>query len=553
MFELGGTAVDAGIAAGFALNVLLFDRADFGGVAPIVLYDTRRGKVVTLDGLGSWPAATDPNHFINAPDGEPEGILRTVTPGAVDSWLTALAEFGTLTASDVLEPAWDLAEHGAPISTTVARNLQTWMSHVEERYPTTLDAFYPGCRSPRTGEIFARPNLARVLKSMMDADSEARVRGLDRKLAIRAARDVVYRGWVADEIVHFHQKEGGWMTHEDLARHQVEVAPPQTVTHDGYKVHSCGFWGQGPVLLQCLNMLECFDFERFPRNSPDYWHLLIEVVDHAYADRENFYGDPRTVNVPAQGLLSKEYARSRAREIQPDGTRGVMPSPGDPWEYEPRGVARIKRTVDVSEYVDVIGPQSRIDTSYVAAADANGNFLSATPSDMCFWGPVIPSLGFACSGRGTQSRVDPEHPASIAPGKRPRLTPSPALVSIDGRPAIALGCPGGDIQPQGVLQVFLNLCRFGMNVQQAIEMPRLMSWNFPNSFAPHTYHPGRVDLEARVPTEIAEALRELGHQVRFTAEWTETASAVHVVARNLDDGVTVAGADPRCEGSALAW
>jgi gamma-glutamyltranspeptidase/glutathione hydrolase len=556
MFELGGNAIDAGVAAGVCINVLLFPRADFGGVAPMVIHHAASGRTVTLDGLGVWPALADIQALRSTPDGEPEGIRRAVTPGAPDAWLTAVAEFGTLTLGEVLEPAWDLAANGAPVSTGLAKNLRFWEEHIREHYPTNLAAFYPEDRPARAGELFYRPELGRVLSSLMDTEAAARARGLDRVEAIREARDVIYKGWVAEEIAAFHEREGGWMRMADLAAHRVEISEPTHTTYRGYDVWSCGPWCQGPVLLETLNILENFDLQSLGQNSAAYLHLVIEALDRAFADRENYFGDPRAVPVPLEGLLSKEYAAERARTIDLDRATGEMPPPGDPWAYETVAERDGRGLVDVSRYeheVGLRGGAPQIDTSYCCAADAAGNVFSATPSDTSMWGPVIPALGFPCSGRGVQSRLDPEHPSAVAPGRRPRLTPNPAMVGVGGRPMMAIGCPGGDVQPQGMLQVFLNLTEFGLNLQQAIEAPRAMSWNFPNSFAPHPYHPGRVDLERSIPEATSTELRALGHTGAETEDFFSKASSVHAVAIDLDNGVIAAGADPRCEGSAVAW
>jgi gamma-glutamyltranspeptidase/glutathione hydrolase len=556
MLDLGGNAIDAGVAAGVCINVLLFPRADFGGVAPMVIHDAASGRIVTIDGLGVWPELADIDVLRAGPNGTPEGILRAVTPAAPDAWTTAVAEFGRLTLGEVLEPAWHLAANGAPVSTGVAKNLAFWFDHVSEHYPTSLAAFYPEGRPARSGDVFYRPELGKVLKSLMDTEAAARARGAGRKEAIREARDVIYKGWVADEIASFFEREGGWMRKSDLAAYSVEIGEPAHTTYRGYDVYSCGPWCQGPSLLEMLNILEHFDVACLGHNSTAYLHLLAETVDRAFADRENFFGDPRAVPVPINGLLSKAYAAERARTIDLDRATGSLPEPGDPWAYEDV-VARDGRSlVDVSRYEHergLRGGAPQIDTSYCAAMDAEGNVFSATPSDTSMWGPVIPALGFPCSGRGVQSRLDPEHPSAVAPGRRPRLTPSPAMVAVDGRPIMGFGCPGGDVQTQGMLQVFLNLTEFGLNLQQAIEAPRVMSWNFPNSFAPHPYHPGRLDIERSIPDATRAELRELGHHGLDTDDWFSKASSVHAVAVDLDNGVISAGADPRAEGAAVAW
>src|SRR5579862_2917775 len=508
MFDLGGSAIDAGIAAGLALNVLLFQWADFGGVAPIMLYHAKTDRLVTIDGLGVWPRNVDINQIRSG--GQTDGVLWTVTPAAPDAWLTALAEFGSLALCDVLEPALDLASNGAPVSVDVARSLAEYEDHVRERYPTTLNAFYPEDRVFQVGEILYRPELALVFKSLLDTEAAARRQGRDRAEAIRDARDVFYRGWIAEEIAQFFQREGGWLTERDLGDYHVDVGEPLRTSYRGMDVYSCGPWCQGPVLLQMLNMLESYDIASLEHNGPDYLHLVAEVIARAYADRERFYGDPRKVKVPIHGLLSKEFARARATTIDPRRATGELPPAGDPWRYE--------GSLDPAENVGVrvsaqIAETRALDTTYCAAADADGNIFSATPSDSALLTAVVPSLGFACSWRGVQSRLDQNHPAAIAPGRRPRLTPNPTMLGVDGVPMVAIGCPGGDIQPQGMLQTILNAWDFGMNLQQSVEAPRIASWNFPNSFAPHTYDPGRLDVEARIAADTRENLRRRGHAV----------------------------------------
>lgn len=557
VLDLGGNAVDAGVAASVCINVLLFARADFGGVMPMMIYHADTDRIVTLDGVGVWPAAAERSRLSSERSAQ-EGVLWSVTPGAPDAWLTALARFGTLTLREVLEPACQLAIEGAPVSTGVAAELRTWRPHVEAYYPTTFRAFYPEGRTLGTGEVLRRPELGGVLKAMIEVEARALAQGRERHDAIMEARDLIYRGWVAREIAQHFEREQGWLTTEDLARHQVEESAPLRTTYRGYEIFACGPWSQGPVLLQALNILEHLALAELGHNSPAYLHVLIEALDRAFADRENYYGDPRAVQVPLAGLLSKEYAAARAHSIDLHAATGSMPDPGDPWAFEtllPRP-SRRKAPVDVTPFAGVVGVWEavpRADTSYVAVADSSGSIYSATPSDTAMWSSVIPSLGFHCSMRGQQSRLDPQHSAVMAPGRRPRITPNPAILAVNGQPVVGFGCPGGDIQPQGMLQFVLNLLEFGMNLQQAIEAPRIMSWNFPNSFSPHPYNAGRVDIEGRIAPDVRAHLRSMGHAGVDVAEFDSRASCVHAVAVNTASGVVSAASDPRIEGSAGAW
>ena len=549
VMKAGGNAIDAGVTAGLSLNVLLFNMTSFGGVAPIILYHAETDSLVTLDGLGVWPRLADIDRLRKS--GEQGGILRSVTPGAPDSWLTALERFGTLTLGEVLEPVVELAM-GAPVAPTVAADLKGREASLDQLDQGARDIFFPGGRAPEPGDVLVQEDLAGVFRALMDEEAAARREGANRGEAIRRARDLVYRGWIAEKMSDYHEKNGGWMRYEDLATHRVEVAPPLHSTYRGYDVYTCGPWCQGPMLLQFLNVLDNFDLDAHRPNSAEYLHLLLESMDLVFSDRENFYGDPRDTEVPIEGLLSAEYAKERAAQVDLERARGEMPAPGNPWQYEPGKEDREVHPVDVSPY---IAPDARVrsDTSYTAAADGMGNIFSATPSDPVFWTPVIPGLGFSCSGRGVQSRTDPGHPSSLAPGKRPRLTPNPALVMREGEPLMGLGCPGGDAQTQGMLQVLLNLVHHGMNPQEAIEAPRVISRNYPNSFAPHAYYPGRADAEGRIPASIRESLAGMGHDMEVMADWAPGASSVHIALINPSNGVLIGGADPRREGSAVAW
>jgi gamma-glutamyltranspeptidase/glutathione hydrolase len=323
------------------------------------------------------------------------------------------------------------------------------------------------------------------------------------------------------------------------------VAPALRTTFREFEVAACGFWCQGPVLLQMLNLLEPYDLSALGHNSPRYLHLLAEAIKLAFADREAYYGDPNHVKVPADGLLSKEYAEARRTLIRDDRARIETP-PGDPF-----GLAAVKNGYVPPADVRPGGSRA-LDTSYVAVVDAEGNAFSATPSDPPVDSPVVPGVGCVVSPRGSQSWLDPGHPSAVAPGKRPRLTPAPALVFRDGRLFMPFGTPGGDVQQQAMLQVFLNIAVFGMLPQLAVEAPRVASCSFPDSFWPHKVFPGQLDVEARVPTAVADELGALGHRVKSSAEWDWRAGAVcGIVVR--PDGTLMAGADPRRGGHAIGW
>jgi gamma-glutamyltranspeptidase/glutathione hydrolase len=551
----GGSAIDAGIAAGVALNVLLFDRTSFGGVAPIILHEGPSRTTVTIDGLGVWPRMATLDYMRSrCGDFIPEGILRSVVPGAPDAWMTALSRFGTLTLCEVLEPAMELALKGAPVSVQVASALKAYEPKLDKMDPEARRIFFPNGLAPSPGDVIVQEDLGLTLKRLMDEEAKARRQGLSREDAIQRARDLFYKGSIAEEVGAFHEENGGLIRYEDLASYRAEISLPLSSTYKGYEVYTCGPWCQGPLLLEFLNILENFDLTRLEHNGTEYLHLLLEAMDLGFADRENYYSDPRHTPVPLKGLISKEYAKEQAKRVRLDRASGKMPEPGNPWRYQPGAMPEEVHPVpvDVSRYIQRDGPRTT-DTTYVAVADENLNVFSAKPSDSIFHGPIIPGLGFSCSGRGSQSRLLAGHPAALAPGRRPRLTPNPALVMLDGRPLLGFGCPGGDAQTQGMLQVFLNIVDFGMNLQEAVESPRVVSKNFPDSFSPFTYNPGRVDAESRIHDRALRELQDMGHDVRKLPDWAPQVSSVHVVLINPRNGVLMGAADPRREGMALAW
>ena len=541
VLEAGGNAVDAGVAAGMCLGVVHSDMVSFAGVAPIIVHVAKTGETLTVSGVGPWPRRASVEFFRERCGGEiPLGVLRTVVPAAPDAWCTALARWGTLSFAEVAGPALECAAQGFPISAFSAALIRD-NEAAFRRWPTTTALYLPGGRPRVAGDRFVQPELARTIETMIAAERRAR----GRAEGIKAARDAFYRGEIAEAICAFHRREGGLLTPEDLAEFSVEVAPALRTTFREFEVAVCGFWCQGPVLLQLLNLLEPYDLSALGHNSPRYLHLLAEAIKLSFADREAYYGDSNHVKVPADGLLSKEYAEVRRALIRNDRAAIETP-PGDPL-----GLAAVKNGYVPPAEVRPGGSRA-LDTSYVAVVDAEGNAFSATPSDPSVDSPVVPGVGCVVSPRGSQSWLDPGHPSAVASGKRPRLTPAPAMVFKDGRLFMPFGTPGGDVQQQAMLQVFLNIAVLGMPPQEAVEAPRIASRSFPDSFWPHKASPGQLNVEARVPTAVADELGGLGHRVERWAEWDWRAGAVcGIVVRS--DGTLMAGADPRRGSHAIGW
>jgi gamma-glutamyltranspeptidase/glutathione hydrolase len=539
ILEAGGNAIDAGVAAGICLNVLEGQQCSFAGVAPIMIRSAA-GEIVTIDGLGTWPAAASCEFFrARGHTVVPEGILQTVVPGAPDAWMTALARFGTMRFRDVVAPAIRFAREGYPLHPEIVANIE----RLRADFPAGSEAeriFRPGGKSRRVGEIFVQAELAATLQFLADEDSASP----DRLSGIAAARRAFYGGDIARAIVRHQTENGGLMTMSDLAAYRVTMEPPIYVDFFGTRIYSCGPWCQGPILLQELKLLQGYDLAlaALGHNSPAYIHLVTEIVKLAAADREAYYGDPKFIDVPMTKLLSDSYAVERRKMIDPDNAWPDMPPPG----LEPRRLATPAPEATPHEALN-----SR-DTSYVCVVDRYGNAFSATPSDgITRASPVVPGLGFAPSSRGVQSRVDPLHPSSIAPGKRPRLTPNPALAVHDGRFVMPFGTPGGDQQTQAMLQFVLNALVFGQSVQRAVEAPRFYSHSFPDSFAPHTYTPGLLYLEKPIADDVAEALAGKGHRVDWWPASTWPKSSVCAILDDRVSGVKHGAADSRRTATAL--
>src|SRR5262245_26976228 len=543
ILNAGGNAIDAGVAAGIALSVVQPEYVNFAGVAPIMVYSAADDRIVTVPGLGTWPRAIEAAYMQRNHAGKiPAGVLRTVVPAAPDAWITALARWGTLSFGEVAAAAIGFAREGFPVYPLMS---QIITEHEAEyrRFPSSIPIYLPQGRPPRVGEIFVQKDLAATMQYMVDEEAAvACKRG--REAGLEAARAAFYTGDIAQKIVKFQQENGGFLAAEDLAGYRSGFASPVETSFGNIRIYGCGPWCQGPSLLQALNLLDAAEMRKLGHNAPQYLHRIVEAVKLAFADREAFFGDPHMVDVPIDALLSGDYARQRCQMIRPDRAWPEMPPAGDP-----RGLGY--RRQSGAPVPEPAWQAPELDTSYVCVVDRQGNIFSATPSDGSYNAPVVPGLGIIPSPRGSQSWADPRHPSGVAPGKRPRLTPNPAIAIEPGKMAMPFGTPGGDVQTQAMLQGFLNVHVFGMDAQEAVEAPRTASYSFPSSFEPHAYHPGRLNLEGRIDRLTGEALADLGHKVEWWPEWTWLAGAVCMIIADQESGVLKGGADPRRPSYAL--
>jgi gamma-glutamyltranspeptidase/glutathione hydrolase len=537
ILEAGGNAVDAGVAAGLALGILQSDIVNVAGVAPIMIRLAETGEVVTIDGLGVWPAAASSRYFRQNHGGAiPPGLLRTVTPAAPASWIAALDQYGTMSFGEVASTAIRLAREGFPVHATMAEFVG---SHVADyrRFADNAVLYLPEGRPLALGDRLVQTDLAATLQFM--ADEERAQAGAGRSAGLAAARAAFYQGDIAQAIARYHQENGGWLTRQDLAAYEVRFEAPVRTTYRGAEIYTCGPWCQGPVLGQILAMIDGVDLGALGHNSPAYIHFLTEAMKLAFADREATYGDPRHVEVPLDRLLSAAYAADRRGLIDPARATPGMPAPGIGTIVAPTAARA--------------APPPSPDTSYVAVIDRFGNAFSATPSDTSYDTPIIPGTGLCPSSRGSQSFTLEGHPSELRPGRRPRLTPNPAMLVLGADSVMPFGSPGGDVQTQSMLQVLMNLLVFSMDLGHAIDAPRFASYSFPSSFEPHEYWPGRLMVEGRIPTATLDQLRALGHDAIAWPEFTAQAGAVCAVLRDGPSEILLGAADPRRASHTVGW
>lgn len=544
----GGNAIDAGVAAGLAMGVVQSDLVNIAGVAPVMMWIAETREVVCIDGLGTWPRAMKPELFQREHAGViPVGLLRTVVPGAPAAWLTALERHGSMSFAEVADAAIRLARDGFPIDpfmcSVIEDNLEGY-----SRWPSNASIYLPEGRPPRPGERFLQQDLASTLQHMADEEAAQAEKG--RVAGLRAAYDAFYRGDIARTITEYHREHGGLLQMSDLSEYSVRMEPTVCTRFSGYDIHCCGAWSQGAALTQIMGMLDGLDLQALGHNTTACIHTLTEAIKLAFADREHYFGDPRLVDVPVDALISEEYMALRRQLIYADRAWPDLPPPGDP--RLPLAQRAEHRAVSSHRQRAKSGAEPpTLDTSYVCAVDKQGNVFSATPSDVSYQTPVIPGTGLCPSSRGSQSRADPRHPSSVAPGKRPRLTPNPALALRDGKPFMVFGTPGGDVQAQAMAQLLVNVVSFGLDVQSAIEAPRFASFSYPSSFAPNLHYPGLLMVEARIPGDIRAELRALGHDVEAWPNRTRKAGALCAIRMDAETGFLHAGADFRRAGYAM--
>ncbi len=528
IFAKGGNAVDAACAMLGAVCTM-YDVLSWGGETQALIYNPKTGQVIALNALGVAPTGATAEFYKSKGYAYPPeyGVLSAVTPGTPGGLLTMLAEFGTMSLAEVLAPALRMAE-GYPMDKETADRIEKDKDRIKA-WPYSRAVLLPHAgeayEAPRAGELFRQPDLAATLAKLVEAERQALAAGKTRKEAILAAYDRFYKGDIAREFVRGSKEQGGLVTMEDLAAWKVHLEKPVSTTYKGIEVFKLTSWVQGPVMLQALNMLENLDLKGLGFNSAAYIHTLYQVMNLAFADRDFYYGDPYfPPEEPLRGLLSKDYARERVKLIRPDrNDPGVKP--GDPYPFEGKTnpyLGHLDRwlewgrgeaaALDAAEAAEVEA-SFRAGTTSIQAADKEGWVVSVTPS-----GGWIPCVIAGKTGVGMSQRAqsfvldERQNPFNvIAPGKRPRATLTPGLALKDGRPFLSFAVQGGDTQDQNLLQFFLDVVEFGLNVQQACEAPNITSYQMHDSFADHKIFPGKLDVNESVPPDVRDKLKSMGY------------------------------------------
>jgi len=497
VLKAGGSAVDAAIAVNACLALMEPTSCGLGGDLFAIVWDPRVGKLVGLNASGRAPLALT----IEKVPPEPDGTIPLYSPyawtvpGCADGWFSLHQRYGRLPMKRVLEPAVRFAEEGFPMSPVIASDWERGAARFKDK-PGFAEVFMPGGSSPREGEVFRNPALARTLRLLGEK-----------------GRGAYYEGAIAESLVRYSQVHGGFFAMEDFARHRSTWDEPISTDYRGWTVWELPPNGQGLAALQLLNLLEGFDLKAMGRGSADFWHVMTEAKKLAFADRARYYADPAFAQVPVRELLSRDYAKRRAALIEMQHA-ALADSAGDP------------------------AALNRRETTYLCTADAGGMMVSLIQSNYTGFGSgyVVPELGFGIQDRGGAFSLHRGHPNALEPGKRPFQTIIPAFVTKDGRPLMAFGLMGGDMQPQGHAQVIVNLVDFGMNLQEAGDAIRFHHTGSTEPTGAVMTDGGELHIEDGLPQAVLDELRRRGHVLTpepvgayggYQAIWRDSATGIY--------------------------
>jgi len=568
IFAQGGNAIDAACAM-LAATATMYDVLSWGGETQALIYNPKTKKVIGINALGVAPTGATVEFYKKKNLNYPSefGPLSAVTPGTPGGLMVMLAEFGSMSLAEVLKPSMEMAE-GYPIEAQAANSIEEDKNKIKE-WPYSKNVFlvHQGEKreAPNAGEVFKQPDLLATLKKLVDAETRALKDGTSRKNAIYAAYDRFYKGDIAKEFVRGTQEQGGLITMDDLGNWQVYMEEPVTTNYKGIDVYKLTTWVQGPVMLQALNMLELFDLQAMGYNSARYMHTVYQVMNHAFADRDFYYGDPYfPPEEPVEGLLSKRYAKARVRKINLEENDPKV-KPGDPYRFQTGRNPYLKHlnewgTMEEEEVVDSdalfgfreLEEEFFTGTTSIQTTDTEGWVVSITPS-----GAWIPTVIAGKTGVGLSQRAqsfvlnEKENPYNvIAPGKRPRATLTPAMALKNGKPYLSFAVQGGDTQDQNLLQFFLNMVEFDMNVQEAAEAANINSYQMYSSFGDHKKEAGRLTVQEKTPPWVMKELKKMGYKVEKRAI---TSGPINAIFFDWEHGSFWGGSSHHGEDYGIAW
>lgn len=586
IFQRGGNAVDAACAM-LAATCTMWDVLSWGGETQALIYHPKTGKVIAINALGVAPTGATPAFYKGKGYSFPPeyGPLAAVTPGTPGGLCYMLAEYGTMSLKEVLAPAMEMAA-GYPIEAQTANSIERGKNYIKEwPYSKAVFLTHPGEKreAPEAGEIFVQKDLLATLTKMVEAEQTALKQKKSRKDAIMAAYNRFYKGDIAKEFVRGCQEQGGLITMEDLAKWKPVEEQPLHVNYKGIEVYKLQEWTQGPMLLQSLNILENFDLQKMGYNSPEYIHTLFQTMNLAFADRDFYYGDPYFNKQSAiKGLLRKDYAKDRAKLIDPD-KNDPDPQPGDPYKYEGKAnpvlhfLEQRKMFGDstndsnpgqfVPKHDAVAGVFVQPDSAWndrlwrgttsVEAADAEGWVVSITPSGGWLPACIAGRTGVGMSQRAQSFVLDSAlSPFNvIAPGKRPRVTLTPSLALKNGKPYVSFAVQGGDTQDQNLLQFFLNMVEFNMTVQQATEAANINSNQLwlslgGTSLKDRRPRPGSILIDRNTPNTTKEALEKMGYVLSYGLRTSGPINAIFIDAKH---GSLWGGSSNNGEDYGIGW
>ncbi len=530
----GGNAVDAGVASVLAASVTELNRFGIGGEMPVIIKMAGQPPMV-ISGVGVAPAKATVEFYARRspepwedsarmPPVPMQGILSAITPGVFDGLILALDKYGTKSFAEVVEPAIEYADQGFPMLEEFGGMLHSYQ-RILALWPDSMKFFYPQGGPTSRGEIFREPTLAHTFRELVAAEKKAHGKRADK---LRAVRDLFYKGSIAHRIADASEKYNGLIAYEDLANFHADLEQPKIGTYRGYEIYKPGFWTQGPVMIEALNILEGFDLKAMGHNSPQYLHTVVEATKLAFADRDEYYGDPKFSKIPEEILLSKDYAAERRKLIDPQHA-SIEHRPGS-----------FGHRITIPTTTAAVGAAN--DTTCVNVVDREGNAFNATPSGAWLPSVIMGDTGIPLTSRLQSFVMTPGHPNQLMPGKRPRVTLSPTMVTKAGKLELIMSTPGGDNQDQALLQVLVNMLDFGMNPQEAVEAPRFQTEHFFSSFGNHEFVPGKLNLEGRISRSTVDTLNTLGHRVTVTGDWSNSSAPTVIQVHN---DVLNGGADPR--------